>query len=108
MATKTSADLELRAPSSCLPADAVPPEHVEPWRQSSFDLHQGLEVTENHGDLEAVYVEWLESLNGRIPDPPAPGAVNGAGLWVRHFDGLAPEEAAQLAAMWWDQRRTLP
>jgi hypothetical protein len=107
MATKTSADLEPCAQSSCLPADAVSHEDVEPWRQSSFDLHQGLEVTENHG-LEAVYVQWLESLNGRIPDPPATGAVNGAGPWVRHFDGLAPEEAAQLAAMWWDQRRTLP
>ena len=82
------------------------PEDVEPWRQSSFDLHQGLEVTE--GDLEALYVEWLERLSSRLPDRPALGIPKAAGLWARQFDAMAPEEAAQLEAMWWDQRRTLP
>jgi len=82
------------------------PEDVEPWRQSSFDLHQGLEVTES--DLEALYVEWLERLSNRLPDRPAPGGPDPAGVWARRFDGLAPDDAAQLEAMWWDQRRTLP
>ena len=82
------------------------PEDVEPWWQSSFDLHQGLEVTE--GDLEALYVEWLERLSSCLPDRPTLSTPSAAGLWARHFDGLAPEEAARLEAMWWDQRRTLP
>jgi hypothetical protein len=93
MATKTSADLEPRVPSSCPRTAAISPEDVEPWRQSSFDLHQGLEVTEMPQKGPGP-----DSSPSESPNRPA----------ARQFDGLAPEEVAQLAAMWWDQRRTLP
>jgi hypothetical protein len=45
MPTKTSADLDPCVPASCARA-ANSPDDMEPWRQSSFDLHQGLDVTE--------------------------------------------------------------
>ena len=122
MAPKTSADMGPRAPSSIVTSH----DDAEPWRQSSFDLHQGLEVTEIPqcdltrsestsgpaapvaGDVEAVYVQRLERLSCRLPDRPAHRSPSGTGPWARRFDGLAPEEAAQFEAMWWDQYRMLP
>jgi hypothetical protein len=129
MAPKTSADSDPCVPSSA----ASSQEDAEPWQQSSSDLRLGLEVTEvpqnetraespstdslaptsseirqDDGDLEAVYVDWLERLNGRLPEREPHRLRNADAPWVRHFDGLPAEEAAQLAATWWDQRRTLP
>jgi hypothetical protein len=129
MAPKMSADSEPCVPSSATSSQ----EDAEPWQQSSSDLRLGLEVTEvppnetraegsatdsggataseirqDAGNLEAVYVDWLERLNGRLPEREPHHLRNGDAPWVRHFDGLPPEEAAQLAATWWDQRRTLP
>jgi hypothetical protein len=114
MAPKTSADMEPRAPASIVTSH----DDAEPWRQSSFDLHQGLEVTEIEstsgpaapvaGDVEAVYVQRLERLSCRLPDRPAHRSPSATGPWARRFDGLAPEEAAQCEAMWWDQYRMLP
>ena len=107
-------------PEPCAPSSDTTPEDAQPWQQSSCDLRLGLEVTEvpresagpatskEDVDLEAVYVDWLERLNGRLPEREEDRLRNGDVPWVRHFDGLPPEEAAQLAATWWDQRRTLP
>jgi hypothetical protein len=110
------------------PTIAGPHDDVEPWRQSSCDLHQGLEVTEisQHdlhaqsappeptrassaavsGDLETAYVQRLENLSLRLPDRPAQG--HPGGLLARRFDGVADEEAGRLEAMWWDRHRTSP
>jgi hypothetical protein len=92
MAPKTSAEMEPRDP----PSHATAPDDVEPWRQSSVDLHQGLEVT--------------EISPARSTSTPAAAVVRDleAACVPRRFDGLAPEEAAEIEAIWWYQHRRSP
>jgi hypothetical protein len=66
----------------------------------------------DYADVEAVYLEWLrkyiEDLGRRLPGEPAHSIRIAPDGWARHFAEPAPEEAAKIAAMWWDQHRTLP
>jgi hypothetical protein len=96
MAPKTSAEPELRVPSSITSSQ----DDAEPWRQSSFDLHRGLEVTEI--PQNGPKVDSAPSEGGRLADLPVQSPF-GAAAPPRRFEGLAPEDAAPLEGLWWDR-----
>jgi hypothetical protein len=66
----------------------------------------------DYDEEERLYAEWLhrfvERLSRRLPDEPAHFILAAADSWAHHFDQIEPEEAAEIAAMWWDQHRALP
>ena len=58
-----------------------------------------------YSDDERAYIEWMHcfvaQLRRRIPDAPSHEINEAADNWSHHCDKVPPEDAAEIAAMWW-------
>jgi len=64
----------------------------------------------DHPDPEHRYGQWqrrfMRRLGLRLPDVSHHQLQAAAHTWSHHFDQIEPEEAAEIAAMWWQAPAT--